>query len=62
MREEEKSKIRYSVIISLIGIAISLICLILELVLIKRFSVFWTIILICNILILLGNYYEYKKL
>ncbi|MBQ9024568.1 MAG: hypothetical protein IJ105_05025 [Bacilli bacterium] len=62
MREEEKSKIRYSVIISLIGIAISLICLILELVLIKRFSVFWTIILICNILILLGNYYEYKKM
>lgn len=62
MKEEEKSKLKYGIIISTIGIIISLICLISELVILNKSGLFWIIILICNILILIGNLYTYKKM
>lgn len=62
MREEEKSKIKYNVIICFICTMISLIFIILELLIMKRNSIFWIIIFISNLLILLGNYYAYKKM
>ena len=62
MKKEDKSKLKYNVIICFIGTTISLGCFILELVLIQKVSIFWIILLICNLLILLGSYYEYKKM
>ena len=61
MKEEEKSKLKYGIIISIIGIIISLICMIGEIIIFKIIPFFWIIILICNITILIGNLYEYKK-
>lgn len=61
MKKEEKSKYKLSMIISLIGIVISIICLILEIVYLKKSIIFWIILLSCNVLIFIGNYYEYKN-
>ena len=62
MKEEQKSKLKYGIIISTIGIIISLICIIFETITFKNFPLFWIIILVCNLLILIGNFYTYKKM
>lgn len=62
MKEESKSKLKYGIIISIIGIIVSLICIILELLIIKNSVIFWVIVLSCNLAILIGNLYEYKKM
>lgn len=62
MKEEEKSKYKFNIIISLIGIVISIICMIYEIFISKSFPMFWIIIFSCNIVILIGNIYEYKKI
>lgn len=62
MKEEEKSKYKFNIIISLIGILISIICIIYEILILKSFPIFWIIILSCNLIILMGNIYEYKKM
>lgn len=62
MKEEQRSKLKYGIIISAIGIIISLICIILETITFKNFPIFWIIILVCNLLILIGNFYTYKKM
>ena len=62
MKEREKSKSKFNMLLSIIGIVISIVCLLLEIFVIKSGIIFWIIILTCNILVLIGNYYEYKKL
>lgn len=62
MKKEEKSKYKLSMIISIIGIIISVICLVLEIIYLKNAIIFWVIILSCNILIFIGNYYQYKNM
>ena len=62
MKKEEKSKLKFNIILSLIGLLISLIFLILEILIIKQGLMFWIAIAGCNLLIFLGNYYEYKKM
>ena len=59
--EREKSKYKFSIILSIIGLFICLICLILEIFIIKESMLFWIILLVCNLIILIGNLYEYKK-
>ena len=61
MKEEEKSKYKFGIIIALIGVIISLICLLLEIFMLKTSPLFWIIILTCNIIILTGNIYGYKN-
>ena len=61
MKEEEKSKLKYGIIISIIGVVISVICMIGEIITFKKVPIFWIIILSCNLTILIGNLYAYKK-
>lgn len=60
MDEEIKSKIKYSIIMSIIGISISLIFLIFEIIN-KRDIIFWSVILICNLIVLITSIVSYKK-
>lgn len=60
MDEEIKSKIKYSIIMSIIGISISLIFLIFE-IMKKRDIIFWSVILICNLIVLITSMVSYKK-
>ena len=60
MREEEKSKYLFNIIISFIGMIIGLICLMYELFILKTNGLFWMIIIICNIIIFMGNLYGYN--
>ena len=60
MDEEIKSKIKYSIIMSIIGISISLIFLIFE-IMKKRDIIFWLVILICNLIVLITSIVSYKK-
>lgn len=60
MDEEIKSKIKYSIIMSIIGISISLIFLIFE-IMNKRDIIFWSVILICNLIVLITSIVSYKK-
>ena len=62
MREEEKSKIKFNIIIAMIGLFISLVFLILEIFIIKRDFIFWIILSLCNFIIVIGSYYAYKKM
>ena len=61
MNEKEKSKAKFNMILSIIGIVISIVCLLLEIFIIKSGIIFWLILLICNITILIGNYLEFKN-
>lgn len=60
--EELKSKTKFSIIISLIGVIISLICLILEIISKGTSITFWVILLSCNISIMLANISNYRKM
>ena len=60
MDEEIKSKIKYSIIMSIIGMSISLIFLIFEIIN-KRDIIFWSVILICNLIVLITSIVSYKK-
>ena len=60
MDEEINSKIKYSIIMSIIGISISLIFLIFEIIN-KRDIIFWSVILICNLIVLITSIVSYKK-
>ena len=62
MKEEEKSKYLYLIILSLVGIIISIIFMILELLNDKESLIFWIIIFICNISSLIFCLCSYKKL
>ena len=61
MNEEERSKLKLNIIISVIGIIIGLFCYLLEIFVLKMSGIFWLILLIVNIIILVVNAYEYKK-
>ena len=52
MNEEMKKKIKYSIIMSIIGITISLGFLIFEIVQ-KGDIIFWSALLICNLIVLI---------
>lgn len=56
-----KSKLKFNIIISLIGILISLICLLCEMFILKGELIFWLIIFSCNLVIFISNFHEYKK-
>ena len=60
MNEEVKSKIKYAIIMSLIGLIISLVFLIFEIVT-KGDIIFWAILSSCNLVLLLANIISYKK-
>ena len=60
-KENEKSKYKLSIIISIIGLVICFICLILEIFIIKESMLFWIILITCNLIILIGNLYQYIK-
>ena len=61
MKEEEKSKYKFGIIMATIGVIISIICLLLEIFMLKTSPIFWIIILVCNVTILTGNIYCYKN-
>ena len=54
MKDESGNK-KFNLIISAIGLFISLICLILEIVFMKKSIIFWATLSICNFCILMGN-------
>ena len=61
MNEEERSKLKLNIIISVIGIIIGLFCYLLEIFVLKMYGIFWLTLLIVNMIILVVNAYEYKK-
>lgn len=60
--EELKSKTKFSIIISLIGVIISLICLIFEIISKGSSITFWVILLTCNISVMFANIANYRKM
>lgn len=60
MKDEHGNR-KFNLIISSIGLSISLICLILEIVLMKKSIAFWITLTICNLCILLGNLIRKKE-
>ena len=54
MKEDNGNK-KFNIIVSSIGLFISIVCLVLEIVLMKKSIAFWATLTICNACILIGN-------
>lgn len=61
MDEETKSKIKYAIMLSVIVIVISFIFLLFEIITKGNSVVFWTILLLCNVVVLVLCYTELKE-
>lgn len=61
-KDELKSKLKYTIIISLIGFILSFGCLIYEIISKGNSITFWVILLTCNTSVMIANIVNYKKI